>query len=631
MDRPKLCSLRLRLAISTAIGLSAIAAQTSADTVSAIDFEAFSTGTVNGQFDWSSLGAAGSGCAIYDHVVVTNSSAPATFGTKSLRISNAVTSGCFGDQTFSASLADAAGEVAADAGLVSGGTRQSHFEAQWDFASTVPGSEQPGLAVVASPDRGDGARMSWIQMADTPAGLAVNFYDYRDEHVAGTTLNLANGCGANDDFFLTNIASGLDRTAPHTIKVSMDFLEGPRNDVVRVWVDGALVHTDTSWEDYFRYCEATDTSRTVDSILFRTGGTAVPATAGQGFLIDNLSLSSGPITTTASAGTWELFPEQSSSDNDVTTTKLLYQAKVRPPINADGSSNFPKRRGVIPVQFDLESATKTTVTTTTTTGPVVFESITTDANADNDYSYLSFALTTPIPFADLNKLVADYSFTQGNCGGGSLRWSVRVDVNDTSADTTDDPPVYVYFGDMPNFTDCTSVANNDSGDNLIGSSDARFDLTSIGGPFYATYADALALIGGKFVTRASLVVDGGWLADQTVNLTGASVDGATWTPIPKGTSTSTSDTTTGFAKTCALPQAMLRWSKIDGLPDGAVNEAESIQPKDTGVYYRFVDCKYIYNLDVSSFGEVAARNGTYWVWVNIDGKNVNNSAKFDLR
>jgi hypothetical protein len=629
MDRRRLCSLRLRLAISTAIGLSAIAAQTSADTVSAINFEAFSTGTVNSQDDWSSLGAAGSGCAIYDHAVVINSSAPATFGTKSLRISNAVTSGCFGDQTFSKSLVDAAGEsvASADGGTVSGGTRQSHFEAQWDFASTVPGSEQPGLAVVASPDRGDGARMSWIQMADTPAGLAVNFYDYRDEHVAGTTSNLADGCGASDDFFLTNIASGLDRTAPHTVKVSMDFLEGPRNDVVRVWVDGALVHTDTSWEDYFRYCEATDTSRTVDSILLRTGGTAVPATAGQGFLIDNLSLSSGPIAMAASTGTWELFPEQSSTSNDVTTTETLYRAMVRPPINADGSSNFPKRRGVIPVQFDMASATKTIVTTNTTTGPVVFESIGSDGAEDNDFSYLSFALTAPVPFADLNELVADYSFAQGNCGGGSLRWSVRIDVKDTPADTTDDPPVYVYFGDMPNFTDCTGGVNNDSGDNLIGSSDARFDLTQIGGPYYGTYADALALIGGKLVTRASLVVDGGWLADQKVDLTGASVDGATWTPIPEGTSTSTSDTTTGFAKTCALPQAMLRWSKIDGLPDGAINEAESIQPKDAGAYYRFVDCKYIYNLDVTSLTGA----GTYWVWVNIDGKNVDNSARFDLR
>ena len=40
-------------------------------------------------------------------------------------------------------------------------------------------------------------------------------------------------------------------------------------------------------------------------------------------------------------------------------------ACMRSPINADGTSNFPKRRGVIPVQFDLMAAPSTTRTTTT--------------------------------------------------------------------------------------------------------------------------------------------------------------------------------------------------------------------------------------------------------------------------
>ena len=69
----------------------------------------------------------------------------------------------------------------------------------------------------------------------------------------------------------------------------MDFYDGIANDVVRVYVNGALRHVGTSWEDYFRDCESNPT-RTVDSILFRTAGAAAPATAGNGFLIDNLSL-----------------------------------------------------------------------------------------------------------------------------------------------------------------------------------------------------------------------------------------------------------------------------------------------------------------------------------------------------
>ena len=59
-------------------------------------------------------------------------------------------------------------------------------------------------------------------------------------------------------------------------------------------MDGSLVHTGTSWEDYYRECESNPT-RTVDSLLFRTGGTAAPATFGRGFLVDNLSLTSSDV------------------------------------------------------------------------------------------------------------------------------------------------------------------------------------------------------------------------------------------------------------------------------------------------------------------------------------------------
>ncbi|MFN8423789.1 MAG: hypothetical protein U0470_10570 [Anaerolineae bacterium] len=149
----------------------------------------------------------------------------------------------------------------------------------------MPGAEQPGLSVVASPDRGDGARMSWVQMTDTPTGIDVNFY-YQ--------AALDPTCSTGDGFAFTNVATGLDRTVPHTIKVRMRFVDGPANDVVAVYVDGVLGHTGTSWEDYFRDCEG-NPSRTVDSVLFRTGRTAAPATAGQGFLIDNLTLTSSTV------------------------------------------------------------------------------------------------------------------------------------------------------------------------------------------------------------------------------------------------------------------------------------------------------------------------------------------------
>ncbi len=259
-----------------------------ADSVGPITFEppTYVPGDINGQDGWLSLGP-------YDHVVATQNQY-SSFGTQSLRISNAFTSGSFGDHTFSKQLVNEAGETSAQGDGVSG-PRQRYFEATWKFASTVPSAEQPGLQVVASPDRGDGARMSWVQMRDTPTGLEVNFNDYRDNPPHGgavtTPLNPL-GCGAEDQFVQTTIASGLKRNKTHLIRVTMKFLDGPRNDVVKVYVDGELEHTGTSWEDYFRYCEGNPT-RTVDSILFRTGGLPAPATLGNGFLIDRFSLFSG--------------------------------------------------------------------------------------------------------------------------------------------------------------------------------------------------------------------------------------------------------------------------------------------------------------------------------------------------
>jgi hypothetical protein len=288
----------------------------------AVNFEAleappwYVAGPINAQDDWASLGAAGSGCAVYDHQVVVNalqtSYSYPTFGLQSLRLSNAVTSGCFGDQTFSKRLQNAAGESDAVAGgfALAAGTPKNHFEAQWDFASTAPGAEQPDLSVVASPDRGDGARMSWVQMTDLPDGLAVNFFD-----VQGTD-NPANFVGP------TNVASGLDRTKPHTIRITMDFVDGPSNDVVRVYVDGSLKHTGTSWENYFRYdSEAAPflgKTPIVNRILFRTGGAAAPSTQGKGFVVDAFSMRSGTAPTNADQcknGGWQTFDSPRAFSN----------------------------------------------------------------------------------------------------------------------------------------------------------------------------------------------------------------------------------------------------------------------------------------------------------------------------
>jgi hypothetical protein len=147
----------------------------------------------------------------------------------------------------------------------------------------------------------------------------------------------------------------------------------------------------------------------------------------------------------AQNGTWTAYPGQSTS----------YGAAVQQPINADGSSKFKSNgNAVIPVKFALSQGL----------GPLLFESIVGDADTDNDYSFVSFtpSPSTTLMFNDITQLSAVYSFTEGNCGGGSLRWSVRVSPTQS---------VFIYYGDLPNFTDCTT--NNQSTVNMIGMADLR--------------------------------------------------------------------------------------------------------------------------------------------------------------
>ena len=285
-------------------------------------FEDFSLGAIDGQHDWKSLGGlgapagnpAGTHCAVYDHEITDNSAATSSyrlhvFERKSLRISNAVTSGCYTDQTFSSRTLNVAGQTNAQSGspnglidyAIAGGTLQNHFEAEWSFASTVPEAQQPGLEVVASPARGDNARMSWVQMVDLADGLAVIFAERSNPASPG-------------DFLLSTVARRLDRRVPHTVRVNMDFIDGPGNDIVRVFVDGDLKHTGTSWENYYFY-DANGKSNfggappVVNRMMFRTGsdllggipGNAAPATRDHGFVFDNIRQATFMVATSVDA------------------------------------------------------------------------------------------------------------------------------------------------------------------------------------------------------------------------------------------------------------------------------------------------------------------------------------------
>jgi len=304
---------------------------------------------------------------------------------------------------------------------------------------------------------------------------------------------------------------------------------------------------------------------------------------------------------TTTTGSWVAYPGQ----------QTIYQTQIKKPINADGSSIFANdTTSVIPVQFGLLSGL----------GPFVFESIYSDnpGNTADDYSYLSFAPSPAITFNQITTLKATYTFTLGDCHGGSLRWSVR---------TSPTQSVFIYYGAVPEFgnggvngcTPSSTLGVDQSGVNMIGQPDLRYDTSQYaGGTFYDSYSHAQTLVGTIPVTSATLVLDSGWAGDQRLTLGPTTVNDNTFTP----------PSATALKSTCNLPAADIRVTKESGTPPlGVVNEPVSIQPADTNGHFRIVDCKYIYNLAVSSL----SGDGEYKVEVVINGNPVPPGATFGLK
>jgi hypothetical protein len=144
---------------------------------------------------------------------------------------------------------------------------------------------QPGLHMTVSPDRGDGARMSYLRFEDQADGVHVFFIDAADKGPVGTVAN----------FRESEIAT-LSRTDSHFVQFSIDFKDGAANDTVKIYIDSKLVKTGSTWEDYYRYDPEQfaqgNKVPTVDKLLFRESGDADPLHALKGFLLDRVTLAS---------------------------------------------------------------------------------------------------------------------------------------------------------------------------------------------------------------------------------------------------------------------------------------------------------------------------------------------------
>jgi hypothetical protein len=265
---------RLLLLAGLILGLAALCTPLAgADTTGRIMFEPanYSVGDINGQNTWMKTGA-------YDVAIANVADFPAAagygFNVQALRLSDSVTSGSFGDQTFSPGLIKAAGE----------GPAMRLFDSSFRIGTTLT-TEQSGLHTSVSPDDGNGSRMSYLRFEDQLDGVHVFFDDVTNP----------GPIGHESTFNETDIAT-LSRATAHSIEFSIKFNPGPHNDTVKIYVDGTKLITGTSWEDYYRYdAEQIGNGNVVSPIskmLFRESGTANPANAGQGFLVDGLSVSS---------------------------------------------------------------------------------------------------------------------------------------------------------------------------------------------------------------------------------------------------------------------------------------------------------------------------------------------------
>jgi hypothetical protein len=244
------------------------------------DFEGFTTGvSVDGQGGWG-IGF-GSPAVTVDEEVTDDGTGNTVF-----RFSNAVASGSVADMPFAprpagipvyptdTSTNPVLGQPDMFAGESSTTARYRHFMARFDFRSAT-GAAQANLMLSVSADNGAGGRMSYVQIADSGTGLDLVTYDV---DAAGNFVGPM------------TIASGLSYTKWYTLSFEVIFHDGPNNDVVKIYLDGTLIHIGTSWEDYFRAADPSSypLGVPVQTLVFNTGSTAAPDNNGGGIYFDNV-------------------------------------------------------------------------------------------------------------------------------------------------------------------------------------------------------------------------------------------------------------------------------------------------------------------------------------------------------
>jgi hypothetical protein len=257
------------------------------------------------------------------------------------------------------------------------------------------------------------------------------------------------------------------------------------------------------------------------------------------------------------------------------------------PLGKDKSLNCS--RNVIPVKFKLDDVAGSD-------DLLLISDTTLGGDPTDDFSFLMLDTAEGLTVSDLTNLTAVYEVIDGNCGGGSLRWSI-----DTTAGN-----VFVYYGAAPAFTDCDG-AEGESGVNLLSLDDARVDSAQVyPGTQVNTWDAFVAANPDLEVESVSLVADGGWSQPdgiQSFSIASATVNDNTFT---------------GDSTECDLPDATIRLTGANGQEI----VARSVQTNDDDAAFRDDDCQYIYNL-------VNPGPGTYTVDILVNGEVIG-SATFTV-
>ena len=351
-----------------------------------IDFSGYALGSVVGQFGWTDASPSSPDNAIVD-----------VSGNRMLRLANDPSSGDFGGP-FSPAFSLSAGEGGAAADTLS-------------FSFTIRAVNNVADGSRLEIDLGTAARddrYNFMAIEYTAGGLRL---------VQNTPLADIDGNwqSNNFDWGAGNIQLGalLDASAAHTIQVVFRAVDGSNNDIVEYYVDGTLVGTGSTFENFREFHLAQSHASAVSSVnnvLFRTGepaGVPFPADGPggqrQGFYLDDLALSA-----------YDSHLLQFNAD-DPAYDHLVAGATQLVTVNytvADGHGGLTPTSTVITVTGTNDGPTAVDDTNSATEdGPLVIGSVATNDSDpdDGETATLQYTLNGAIAGLTLN-LNGSYSF-----------------------------------------------------------------------------------------------------------------------------------------------------------------------------------------------------------------------------